>query len=438
MAVAVADDYFDGTSSVERVRSHFRVAQGMHARYLRCAFSWDAIEKSPGEYDWKFWDMLVDEAQKAGVELSPYVAYTPRWAAKSQDEFWSQPPRDPASYAEFMYKIVERYRGRIHSWEIWNEPDNPDYWKGSAGKFAELVRGAAIKMRQADPSVVLLLGGMSHGPGPFFRSLLSDYQIAGYVDVIAMHAYPESWGEERAETVFLDEAPRMAGLVREEGEGDDFWLNEMGYADYRFRPNQASKWGIDIVYNYEHTAGYQAVALFKMETMALASPAISLTAWYRIDDFSPAKTHFSDDEVNYHLGLLDADGKRKPAFYAMQFFNTLFDQPVRLLTPEEKKSPNSQAILDLFQKSGGEDVAVGWLRSSLPEEIQQKDGLAEDHRAETISVALPCRKPSGLHFYDEQGRAIDAHARIENGWLTGVPLHGDSVFVSTFTCGDPR
>ena len=64
MAVAVADDYSDGTSSVERVRSHFRVAQGVHARYLRCAFSWDAIEKSPGEYDWKFWDMLVDEAQK--------------------------------------------------------------------------------------------------------------------------------------------------------------------------------------------------------------------------------------------------------------------------------------------------------------------------------------------------------------------------------------
>ena len=434
MAAAVADDYFDGTSSIERVRSHLRVAQNVHARYLRCAFSWDAIEKSPGQYDWTFWDMLVKEAQRAGVELIPYVAYTPRWAAKAGDEFWSQPPRDPASYADFMYKIVERYRGRIHSWEIWNEPDNLDYWKGSAAGYAELVREAATKMRHADPAVVLVLGGMSHGPGPFFKTLLSDYNIAGYVDVIAMHAYPESWGEDRAESVFLDEAPQMAELVRKYGEGDGFWLNEMGYSDYRFRSNQASKWGIDIVYNYEHAAAYQAAALFKMETMALAVPAISLTAWYRIDDFSAAKTHFSGDEVNYHLGLLDADGKPKPAFYATKFFNTLFDEPVRLLAQEQKKPADSQAILDLFQKADGGDVAVGWLRSSRPEEVQEKDGLAEDHRAETVSLALPCRKPTGLHFYDEQGRTVEANATVQSGWLTGVQLRGDSVFVSTFTC----
>lgn len=69
-----------------------------------------------------------------------------------------------------MQVIVARYRGKIAAWEIWNEPDLTEYWKGSAGECAELVKQAAIAMRQADPNVVLVLGGMSWGPGGVFSA----------------------------------------------------------------------------------------------------------------------------------------------------------------------------------------------------------------------------------------------------------------------------
>src|SRR6185312_9879024 len=59
MPRAIGDDYFDGTSSIERVRRHFSVARRAGVKYLRCAFSWDAIEKEHGTYDWQFWDNLV-------------------------------------------------------------------------------------------------------------------------------------------------------------------------------------------------------------------------------------------------------------------------------------------------------------------------------------------------------------------------------------------
>ena len=151
MATAIGDDYFDGTSSPARLRRHFAVAHKAGVKYLRCAFSWDAIEKTKGQYDWKFWDLLVDLAQQNQIQLIPYVAYTPEWAARDSETFWKQPPRDPHLYSEFMYTIVSRYRGRIHSWEIWNEPDNKDFWLGSADEYAELVELAALRIRDADP-----------------------------------------------------------------------------------------------------------------------------------------------------------------------------------------------------------------------------------------------------------------------------------------------
>src|SRR5947209_8246779 len=55
MPAAVDDDYFDGTSSRERVQRHLRIAREVGARYLRCAFTWNAIEHEPGKYKWAFW-----------------------------------------------------------------------------------------------------------------------------------------------------------------------------------------------------------------------------------------------------------------------------------------------------------------------------------------------------------------------------------------------
>lgn len=220
MRLAIGDDYFDGTSPLSRVARHLAIAHHLGVRYLRCAFSWNAIEPAPGRYNWRFWDSLVALAARNQIQLLPYVAYTPKWAARNAKNFWKQPPQDPQLYANFIKIIARRYRGRIRSWEIWNEPDNRDYWTGSADEFAPLAIAAAKSIREADPSAVLILGGMAYGPGPFFRELMSRYHIDEYVDVIAMHAYPETWDNERAETIFQRWIPEMHQLIAQDGSGD--------------------------------------------------------------------------------------------------------------------------------------------------------------------------------------------------------------------------
>lgn len=433
MATGIGDDYFDGASPASRVRRHFQFARKLGVQYLRCAFSWNAIEKAPGHYDWSFWDDLVNEAQRAHIQLIPYVAYTPEWAATSRQQFWSQPPRNADLYSRFMYQIVSRYRGKIASWEIWNEPDNQDYWRGSVEQFADLATKAAVEMRRADPSVVLVLGGMSHGPSKFFRDLLMDYHLGDYIDVFAMHGYPESWQEERAETVYHGWVQQMSELVQRYAPGSDVWINEMGYADYRYAAAQASKYGISVFYDYEHTRAYQAAFLFKDYVMALASGRISLAGWYRIDDF-PASAGFSKDAVDYHLGVVDVSGAPKPAFYALQFFDRLFSRPAKLVSSTLAQAGESQADVDVFQGEDGKVIVAAWLRSSLPSEVSAKTGVLHDTRAETVSAPIPCFRIAQLDTYTPEGQKARGTAQFTPGRLQNVHVSGDTVFIAVLSC----
>jgi hypothetical protein len=272
---------------------------------------------------------------------------------------------------------------------------------------------------------------MSLGPGDFFQALMRQYHVDRYVDVIATHGYPESWGPSRTERQYHDWIAQMQQLIRDGGMGVDFWANEMGYADYRFKPSQASKYGVSVTYNYEHTPNFAATSLFTAETMALASSEVSLTGWYRIDDFPATETRLGDDGVNYHLGLLDTQEHPEPAYFALKFFRQVFDEPVRTISLEQRLN---QTVIDVFVKKNGKLVVVGWLRSSEPREVSNHSGMASDRRRAQVSVAVPCRRVSRLRSWDEQGRATRNRARFHSGRIDSMPLTGEHICIGEMNC----
>ena len=428
MPTAIGDDYFDGADPRSRIDRHLKIAHPLGARYLRCAFSWNGIEKQQGRYQWRFWDDLVAAAERRGIGLIPYVAYTPEWAARDRRDFYKQPPRDSRLYANFLRVLAARYRGRIRSWEIWNEPDNKDYWTGSAAEFADLVTLAARGIRDADPSAVLVLGGMANGPSAFFHSLIIDHHIDRVVDVVALHAYPESWLNERAEAIFDDWLPAIRKILPA---SIDLWLNEMGYADYRLRPDAASIYGTNVFYRYEHTPAYQAAMLFKIHVMTLAERAVSLSGWYRIDDFPHSDTRIGTDLVNHHLGVVDILGRPKPAFRAMRFFNRVFREPSAPVESGVRRAVDSQAVVRSFRVGDRRAVVVAWLRSSRREEVADKSGMLTDSRAESVAIDPPCR-PRKLRVYDPEGRRTPVRS------LDDVRLTGGSVFIAEVECAASR
>jgi polysaccharide biosynthesis protein PslG len=433
MAFAIGDDYFDGRDSRERVLRHLEVAKAVGAHHLRCAFSWNGIEPEDGQYVFKFWDMLVDEAEKAGIQVIPYVAYTPEWAARSRENFWQQPPRDPALFERLMRNLAAHFQGRILSWELWNEPDLTEYWQGTPEYFAEVVKAGAQGVREGDPKAVIILGGMSHGPSPFFEKLIRQHHVERWVDVIAFHGYPESWDEDRIEAAYGPRVTKMDAYVKESGQPLDLWLNEMGYADYRFQPAHASPWGTNIYYGYEHTSRYAADALFRSFALCVASGKLSLAGWYRIDDFRENDERMPSDKTHYHLGLIDVNGKPKPEFYAMQLAARLLEVPLHTV-PEKFRSSaaKSKAVVKVFQRADKKVIVTAWLRSSKYSEVAVHSGVAKDRRSEHVDIALPC-KAREITSYDATGQRLN-HSRWNKENLSNIPLSGQQTYIAEVTC----
>ncbi len=46
--------------------------------------------------------------------------------------------------------MAERLKGRVRSWEVWNEPDITYFWQSSAEDFATLARATADVLHDVD------------------------------------------------------------------------------------------------------------------------------------------------------------------------------------------------------------------------------------------------------------------------------------------------
>ncbi|MDF3057671.1 MAG: hypothetical protein K0R17_1886 [Rariglobus sp.] len=377
------------------------------ARVLRIAFGWDAIEPGRGHYDWSFWDdfvrMAVDEF---GIKLIPYVCYTPQWAASDDGaDFWRSPPRDPEDFARFMTTIVGRYKHAIHSWELWNEPDNRAYWLGTREQFATLVRAGSRAVRAADPQATVVLGGIATETD-FLEGLFLTDGIAPAVDVVNLHSYFETWHPDAIETLPAY-VSRAAEIVREHGENEPLWMAETGYSSVGGRAVVSEVYRAR--YHGEHTAEAQAAALAKTFVLALATGELPLVAWYRINDLPTSEEVIGDDN-NRHLGVRGKDGAEKPALTTFTLLTRWFQQPYRILTPVVRSltTDDSPVEVHAFALRDGRQLIAVWL--GTPE--TPADGanattstkLVEDTRLTRVHVSLPKVRATSVRITDATGK----------------------------------
>ena len=98
--------------------------------WVKQSFAWRDIETiEKGKYDWYRSDVIVDLAEEAGLNLLVRIDRQPFW---SQEEDWppleNAPPADLQDFADFCGALVERYRGRIAAYQVWNEPNLSREW----------------------------------------------------------------------------------------------------------------------------------------------------------------------------------------------------------------------------------------------------------------------------------------------------------------------
>jgi hypothetical protein len=191
---------------------------------------WAQLNPSQGQFDWKMLDHWLSAAQQTGDDVLFTLGMTPRWASSRPNDASCRyapgqcdPPDDlnadgsgtDQHWKDFVSAVVAHVNGRIHHWEIWNEPQAANAWTGTYAQLARMAQDARSIIKTFDPKSELLNGGvqMHHG---LALKWWSEYAAAGglnYADALAIHGdvrtYPEICGVYPQAENFI---PLMQGL----------------------------------------------------------------------------------------------------------------------------------------------------------------------------------------------------------------------------------
>jgi glycosyl hydrolase family 39 (putative alpha-L-iduronidase) len=410
--LGLCEDYPEESRSLTGARRDLMLLRQIGIQTLRVSMGWDGIEPERDRYDFSFWDEFIAMAGELGITLIPYVAYTPDWSSgDGPAEHWKAPPRDPADFAEIMGLLAARYRSQIRSWELWNEPDNRDYWTGTVEQYAALVRAGASSIRAVDPEIRIVSGGLA-GTIEFLSDLFDQPDLPAALDVVNLHSYYETWNPEPLETI-PEYVARAQAIVERHAGQQDLWMAEVGYSNYR-QGSRVSEY-TRARFAHEHTLEFQAVALVRTLALLLGSPALSLVAWYELKD-PPATDAMIGDVNNRHLGVVFADYRPKPALRALTLMARLFSDPFQAVDsrirvrPAGSASLTSAAEVHAFVSARRTLIVIAWLTNAARGSgtgAGAGDEPSTDQRRESLQVTLPYRARGPAVQYDELGRTID-------------------------------
>ncbi len=213
-------------------------------KWVRFDFNWDEIEPYQEYFRWGEIDRAVNQALERGLSIFATLSYTPSWAG---DGSRNSPPKDPNFWKNFVRKTVERYKGKILYWGMWNEPNLKEFWKGTVDEYINIILAPGYEaVKTADPNSKVVAPDLSHLFGVqesrwdiWLRKILSTSKQ--YIDIISHHVY------DLPDNCFLKMesydpknplSPNLLQVIREEGAGNKpLWITETGWHTWEVTEN---------------------------------------------------------------------------------------------------------------------------------------------------------------------------------------------------------
>jgi len=123
-------------------------------------FRWSEIEPSRGVYNWAAYDEVVNTASAKGLKLLVSVVSAPSWSLAPGVSHG--PPAVAADIAPFMTTLIQRYPGKVHAVEVWNEANLFHEWgfldSSAFNHYGQMLKAAYQAIKAVDPSVTVLFG----------------------------------------------------------------------------------------------------------------------------------------------------------------------------------------------------------------------------------------------------------------------------------------
>lgn len=156
---------------------------------------WPNVEPQKGQWDFSHLDGYISLAESHSVEILLPLGLTPAWASSRPKEKSgyehgnAAEPRNISDWSEYVREVATRYKGRIHAYEIWNEPNLSDFFSGRPDTMLELAREAYGVLKQVDETVLVVSPSATGQTGIAWLEHYLQMGGGAYADVIGFHFY---------------------------------------------------------------------------------------------------------------------------------------------------------------------------------------------------------------------------------------------------------
>lgn len=306
-------------------------------KYARCQTGWIKCELQKGVYTFDWLDDIADGLIENGIEpwfsvsfgnplYTPSKVYAKAWAEHEKKEDipgWARGyvSEVPMYYGEeamqgflnYARELAKHFRGRVHVYEIWNEPDW--FWccdtklmikelgiEQVARDYVEMVRRVGEVIREVDPTAKI--ASVTAGSIINYTQELGRAGLGNYIDIHSFHYY-----EVEPEDRILERIAFIRHNLEVPGRKLEIWQGESG------RPS-----GNSLLVTIQ-TQFNQAKFLVR-RFFTDAGAGLPLSSIFTASDFKNYYANGTDQQY----GLITVrDVKPKLAYYAMQGCGTILD-----------------------------------------------------------------------------------------------------------------
>ena len=250
----------------------------------------------------------VSAIQRGGLTADLIIDQCPPWAAASGAQGSFAQPASPTAFGNWAAAVAKRYYGKgAKYFEIWNEPNIPEFWSPSpdpAAYTADL-KAAYTAIKAVAPSAMVITAGLapaadssnSYDIVTFVQDMYAD-GAQGYFDALGDHPYtypftPDNVMLGSAWSEMSQTSPSLRSLMAAHGDSaKKIWITEYG------APTSGTSQRVSDAEQSDEIV--QAIAQAKQ------------LGW--IGSFY---IYTWEDSSSDGFGLLTSDGAQKPAYAAV-------------------------------------------------------------------------------------------------------------------------
>jgi hypothetical protein len=398
-----------------KVEKTFEMAKAAGVHWVKQDFPWDSLQLAPGpngywderlnKSTWDKYDQIVQLAHKYNLEVIARLDRPPSWT-RADNQHPERPPDNFDRYGDFVSDVVTHFKGQIHYYQIWNEPNIYPEWgeqAPDAAGYVHLLQIAHDRAKQVDPNVVILSAPLAqtlevstHNEADL-RYLKDMYAAGakGYFDILFANAYGFAFPPDdpvSPDRLNFRRVELLRQIMVQNGDGGKpVWFNEFGWdaAPDSF-PNdvQSLPWG---------RVTEQQQAQYTVEAIQYARAhwpwAGVFNVWYfrQTGDIIPA------NRADYYFRMVD------PGFTPRPLYNAIKD----LATSLPSVGSGTFAVTDpsaSFDGSWQPILAPNAVGGVIQSSAKQGDSLTITFRGGGLNLFLQRGPDAGQIYLTVDGR----------------------------------